>query len=997
EFIDWLKNKTFDWLKNNHPKDWQLDVATNKTDLYLYSSFSLALQAYICNLVRKPVAQFLFATEKVSGLLMFGNNHATFGTFSFWKSAFMDTKILNIDKLIEPRPDVYYVPKKIDGLRLPFSMCFIEWINKFKNLYQDNIIALEENIDDEADELQSDIVNECIERFSTSLISATPALELLQNDLADLYFKDFVTFILHGDNNNNQLLCWIISHNMKQEIPDPIELHVFWWDNADLVLAEFQLVLLYPSIKNKILDMKFDESKELDFEEYLLKQVSDIMINKLFNVINDDSKNQRNGDESIEIEEDNNGDDEGIEIEEDDNGDDESIENEEDINGNDNENTKEYNEIVEIKDININENEILQLWQCEVARILSLTCKLETSFENSSLQTLRVYNDLSKSFSLTQLLEIRLNTEEKDMFSEQFINLVFDKFDKIEKTEISLLSRHSFIYRCLDIIPFESSIRSHFYKKIFSQEPLPLTFYTIYLIFEAENREQEELLFFKLIDNFDALNNTKQLQDIENTLFERKNSAMAALCCDVIQTQFFMKHKFEELFKYFLKAINILIASNAKVLQLVTAIALLKTITNELWNHTKSIKPILEFTFEDDDYESDIIETLNQRLRMDHNLIYSFKIYLLKALRLKGLLTDEIKQFCNMHQQLLPWVRNLEWNDYNRLGFNPYWYLEQFKLINISFRKMLQSDETYSESIFNSFIENDDTAQKISFAGMVISNFYIVRASRNLNQAENILKQKIYSCLESSQLQLQQNYKTYLINFMSNSDQLYKLNPNVDNTDMFISSVIAHSVALHISIPVNASPLAAYMQELHDYIDTYILTCPSDELSIITNTIISTDNGTRRYQCKCGYIYFIGDCGMPNQNGKCPQCENKVGAKAYCKLADENIYIDSDKIKQKIVVNDKKGYITEEKCIDDNYYSVRTMHPATYRILHLFLHSIIGIQANSPAAITFIGSQANDIILYCKRHIKNDWKVLKNIFACDDETLALAIHAILSE
>ncbi|RIB12125.1 hypothetical protein C2G38_2201522 [Gigaspora rosea] len=948
EFVDWLKSKTFNWLKNNLPEDWQLDVATNKANLYLYSSFSLALQTYICNLVRKPVAQLLFAAEKVSGLLIFGNDLATFNNFSFWKPAFMDTKILNIDSMIEPRPDIYQVPKKIDGLRLPFSISFMEWINKFKGLYQDDVIASEENIDDETDELQSDIVNVCIERFSESLMSIIPALNLLQNDLADLYFKDFVTFILRGDNNYNQLLCWIISHNMKQETPDPIKLHAFWWNNADLVLAEFQLILLCPSIINKILDIEFDESKELDFEDYLLKLVSDIMINNLFNVIiKDDSK------------------DKGIEIEE------EGTENEMHCR--------------------------LQLWQCEVAKILSLSCKLETSFENPSLQKLKVYNDLSKSFPWTQLLEIRhldMNAEDDDIFDEQIINLVLDKFDKVEKTEISLLSRHSFIYRCLDIIPLESTIRSHFYKKIFSQEPLPLTFYTIYLIFEAENREQEELLFFKLIDNIDVFNDSQQLQDIENTLFEQKNSAMATLCCDVIQAQFFMKCEFRELFEYFLKAINILIDSKAKTLQLVTAIALLKAIADELWNHTRSIKTNLEFTFEDDENENDIIDVLNQRLKIDHNLIYSFKIYLLKALRLKGLLIDEIKQFCNMNQQLLPWVINLEWNDYNRLGFNPYLYFEQFKRINESSRKMIQSDELYSETIFNTFIENNDIVQKISFAGMVISNFYIIRASRNLNQAESILKQKISSCLESSQLQ--QNYKTYLINFMSNINQLYKLDPNVENTEMFISSVVAHIVALHISIPANASPLAAYMQELHEYNDTYILTSPSDELSIITNAIISAEKGTRRYKCKCGYIYFIGNCGRPKQESDCPQCKKKVGAKAYHVLVDESNEIDNDKITQTIDVNDKKGYMVEE-CIDDINYSIRTMHRATYRILHLFLHSIIGIQANSPAAIAFISSQDNDITSYCKRHIENDWNVLKNNFACEDETLALVIHAILSE
>ncbi|KAF0517032.1 e3 ubiquitin-protein ligase [Gigaspora margarita] len=979
DFVDWLKNKTIDWLKSNLPKDWQLDVATNKTDLYLYSSLSLALQAYIRNLVRKPVARLLFAAERVSGLSIFSDNPAPFNAFSFWKPAFMDPKILNIENIIEPRPDAYQVPEKIDGMRLPFSICFIELINKFKGLYQDDLIAIEKNIDDEDDEVDEFQSNIVIEKFSMSLTSIIPALKLLQNDLADLYFKDFVTFILHGDDNNNQLLCWIISHNMKQETPDPIKLHIFWWDYADLVLAEFQLVLLCLSIKNKILDIEFYESNELDFEDNLLKQVSDIMINKLFNVINEnDSKVKRkDGDESIEIE------DiiityyesiEIVEIEEDNTRNDEGTDNE----------------------VNKNENDMLQLWQCEVAKILSLSCKLENSFENSSLQKLRVYNDLSKSFSLPQLLEIRqldMSTED-DIFSEQFISLVLNKFDKTEKTEISLLSRHSFINRCLDIIPLESTIRSHLYKKIFSQEPLPLTFYTIYLIFEAENRAQEELLFFNLIDDLDVFNDSKQLQDIENTLFEQKNSAIAALCCDVIQTQFFMKHKFEELFKYFLNAINILINNNVKALQLVTVIALLKTIADKLWNHTRSIKTTLEFTFEDYANENDIFDVLNQRLKINYNLIYSFKIYLLKALRLKGLLIDEIKQFCNIHQHLLPWVKDLEWSDDNRLGFNPYWYFEPFKHIDISFRKMLHNDESYSETIFNSFIENNDIAQKISFAGMVISNFYIVRASRNLNQAENILKEKISSCLESSQLQL--NYKTYLINFMSNNYQLYKLNPNIKNTEMFISSVIAHIVALHISIPANASPFAAYMQELHDHNDTYILTCPSDELSVMTNVIISADQGTRR----CDYIYFIANCGRPEQEGECPQCRIKIGAKAHHILADENVNIDNDRITQQIAVNDKKGYIVEEKCIDYNYYSVRTMHPATYRILRLFLHSIIGIQANSLAAIDFINSQdndINDIISYCKKHIENDWKILKNIFACEDETLALVIHAILSE
>ncbi|CAG8757379.1 5594_t:CDS:2, partial [Racocetra fulgida] len=122
------------------------------------------------------------------------------------------------------------------------------------------------------------------------------------------------------------------------------------------------------------------------------------------------------------------------------------------------------------------------------------------------------------------------------------------------------------------------------------------------------------------------------------------------------------------------------------------------------------------------------------------------------------------------------------------------------------------------------------------------------------------------------------------------------LSPDVKNTDLFISSVIAHVVALHTSLPANASPLSAYMQLLYDYKDTYILTCTSDELALITNAIIAKDSGTRRYQCKCGNIYFIDNCGRPDENGGLDHVLNEGSSS-----------IDSDKIKRSIAVKDKQG------------------------------------------------------------------------------------------
>ncbi|CAG8515793.1 10695_t:CDS:10 [Dentiscutata erythropus] len=636
---------------------------------------------------------------------------------------------------------------------------------------------------------------------------------------------------------------------------------------------------------NIIEEIKFDElDKEFNFDNYLLKRQSDIMINQFCDIIDsiwkkDDNINKDDDDLDSELDKNNSTSDKDF----DKNNsakDDDDLDSKLDKNKKKQDNDKQHSSAC--NENNSDDIQIkLQLWQRCVANILSIACNLSNSFDNPSLNVLRVYNDLSKSIPLTQMLQIRQH--ETDLFSAQSINIIFKMFDQVAKTEISLFSKRSFIYRCLNIIPLESPTRSHLYVKIFSQEPLPFTFHIIYLIFESENRAQEELLFFNIINNPGILKSTKRLQVIENILSNQTNSEMAALCCD--------------------------------------------------------------------------------------------------SLYLKGLTTYEIKRFCEAQQQILPWVRVLKTDCDNRLGFNPYWYLGQFKQVDLLVNTISYSDEISVSNLFNSFIGNNEITRKISLAGMIITKFYLIRASRELNTNENLLIQKISKYLHSSQLP--ENYKTYLSNFMTNSHQLYKLTPNIENIEVFISSVVAHVVALNISISVNSSPLAAYMQALYDHKDTYILTCPSDEFASITNVMIAKDSGTRRYQCKCGLPYFIGDCGRPDQIGECNQCKNKIGGLGH-NLNEGSSSIDNDKLKQSVVANDKQGYIIED--VFDTYHTVRNLHLASYRILHLFLHIIIGVQAHLPTTVAFINNQEIDIVQYCKKHIENDWKTLKNIFNCEDET-----------
>ncbi|CAG8500227.1 5896_t:CDS:1 [Cetraspora pellucida] len=162
-----------------------------------------------------------------------------------------------------------------------------------------------------------------------------------------------------------------------------------------------------------------------------------------------------------------------------------------------------------------------------------------------------------------------------------------------------------------------------------------------------------------------------------------------------------------------------------------------------------------------------------------------------------------------------------------------------------------------------------------------------------------------------------------------------------------------------------------------------------------------------RYRCnKCGEIYLVGECGNVTMHSQCPTCKGEIGGRDYNQPSEGNTRLDGEPLTQQRDAKDKRGYIVEEK-ITETFYSIRTMSPASYRIIHLFIHAIIGIQAPSEVVSKFIKhnakenntnlNRAEDIAPFCAIHINNDWDALKTILACDDEQLALVLHAILSE
>ncbi|CAG8754397.1 17589_t:CDS:2, partial [Acaulospora morrowiae] len=356
------------------------------------------------------------------------------------------------------------------------------------------------------------------------------------------------------------------------------------------------------------------------------------------------------------------------------------------------------------------------------------------------------------------------------------------------------------------------------------------------------------------------------------------------------------------------------------------------------------------------------------------------------------------------------------------LPFNPYWHLPEYARAEYSFKKLYSVND---KEPFQLFLQQlpQNLGARIAFVGLIITRLHILRASRewgpNENRAAEFLKNvlkinglldgykqtinKIFINRHSNEKNvlkindLSDVYKQTISKILINRHPLLQLNSKVDNSSLLMKSVIAHVIALHASMPPEASPLATLFHKLDECQSIFIPACISDIEAVLLSAVVASGGQVTRYSCECGYKYLIAHCGQAIEATRCPDCKTRTIGGGNFITAAGNRRLDAKPIRGPIDSNDQAGYIGE-LTNQTMMHSVRFMAPISYRILHLFVHVLIS--GSSPAVTNNFLQKNNQVAdnaeQYCMDHIQNDWNVLKEILNCNDENLALLLHSILS-
>ncbi|GES90916.1 hypothetical protein GLOIN_2v1785271 [Rhizophagus clarus] len=951
-FIKCLKVKVLEWIGNQPTSDWQYKVASNKQNLYPYSSFSVALQAHIRTLFRKPIAQILCALERLSATKTFfyiNEQARSKGKYEklleFWERIYMNEKIVKIEDMQNPKPDGYNMPAgSLLDLKFPFSLYFMNQINSFKRIYEEEITELQKDddrIDEETNELYDYVIEDHLKEFKNNI----PLLKDSPFELewaSELYFNDFVTIIASkdGETKNKKLLTSILKLLIgADKVRKPIFLHAYWWKNGNEVLALLQLAQMSSKIIENIENQGIVTG---DLEKHLVKELIKLMLRQIC----DSAANSHSIDK----------------------------------------------------------------WQHDVTKVLSLVSKITRAKNLPDLQLLRIVNDLAAAKtipldSIREIVQLGLSSDDQEVLSEKFVSTVFDKLDKLEHNEKSIIPRRSFIMKCLALIPIDSNVRLSFYEKLFSKEPFPLMGAIIERIFIKEDEENEDIFFTVITDFEEALIQSPRL-NIINKCLENLGTDMATLCCDTIEQTFFMNEELENLGAFIGPALEALYKQGIPSLQTITSIALLKEFVCRFWDSfikkdNNNPDQMDEYDFDNDFDNNEFLEQINNILTFVHPLIHSLKIYFLRDLCRRDFSMDDIRKFCDAQKHLLPWLGSFNWEDIkeNRLSFNPYCYLREYNEVENS---IMSFYSVGNKAPFLKFIQNMNQnvtlTAKLSFMGLFFVRLHALRASREWQHSEDQTAKFLIKELVATNLP--DLYKTIAINILQNKQPLLKINSSeISNTELLIKSVIAHIVIFHASIEPNSSQLAMYLHKLLECQNSFILSCISDIESIVLNAVAITEktntNKLTRYSCKCGYKYLIANCGGAVITSKCPECGNTIGG-ANHQAAEGNTMLDNKPIAQ-LDANDQTGYIGEP--VNQNlYHSFRYMTPTSYRILHLIVHVLIGASAPQPALVFLQKNDqtATDSENYCMDHIRNDWETLKNLLNCSDANLALMFHSLIS-
>lgn len=974
--LDTLKSRVLHEMGSS-TQSWQSSVACDHRKLIECRVFEDALRHSIHETVSKTLSKLIFALEKEGALRDFFSISNDSLKREEWFALFNDPAVINLSNIASPTgPDCYHLNDlSLVELHFPFSRFFVRQIDTFKEMFDADRNRLMKDHDHQIDLVDADQQV----RFHNVIDDSVPRIrsECFQTNLND-YFSDFFSMKSSINDIPPSAVRSILRHFFDfEQLTHPFDIHMMWWKCADVCMAHFKLISSFRTFFEPAEFIKLVEEAEIaicESESLAIlpaEAFGQLMISTLSKYLIPTSESLK----KLMIQ-----------------------------------HLTPLNTVVE--------------WHRLLNLGLSQFVFVCSNDPPPEIHILRMLNDFTSTFiipghlNMKVLMDVALKAQEQGMGSPQFLKFFAETLTTLTPSDNPVLQTlfHRFFAHLLGrILDFtqqssDDSIVSEVISHVFSSDQLLLFVSPVILRLTRAFRDFDEEIFFEGFAKHERIETRNEnLKCLEEALKKNEfgpESKPAVVLADIIQEDFFEEsvHTAIEngdlslignLIEKMENAVLALTDPNSGCLKTVCASAFLKSFFRRISTllHEQSSPIILK----------GILTHLNLALEEEKSVrVNAIRVAFLRQLR-RDLSIPDLKQLCQNNREIVPWLDRLQWNEdsQSRLGFNPFLAFNEFPF--------LEMDTAFSDVIVKSNTNRISAILKtnasqptglLAFLGFVMTRFYFVYATRELNHREKTAIDIIQALPEFQQLS--PNVIRVVNCLMRNTfkSTLLQLTPAFSTDQIRICSVVIHSILISVALsnePANAlSPLIGWASSPLARNHNFVLTTPSDETAMILGAL---KDATARYRCSCGFFYVVGNCGRPTEDTSCPRCKtNKIGG------LNHNLHANNSSVDPNVLSSlnqDKPGYLSEKvEGIRSTQHSVRGMTPTSFRVLHFLLHSMMlggqsfGLCTDNDLA-QILKDSSSIASKYLLDHINQDWDILLKQLNLNSEDLSRALHQFL--
>ncbi|XP_057717215.1 E3 ubiquitin-protein ligase rnf213-alpha-like isoform X2 [Corythoichthys intestinalis] len=262
-----------------------------------------------------------------------------------------------------------------------------------------------------------------------------------------------------------------------------------------------------------------------------------------------------------------------------------------------------------------------------------------------------------------------------------------------------------------------------------------------------------------------------------------------------------------------------------------------------------------------------------------------------------------------------------------------------------------------------------------------------LRSHQNTERVDILL-----NFIDNSKVLAHPKVKAFARVLVNNRPGALEVGPQTSGEDCASVALAVHLAAVLLCTYENVvTPLRCLATEPDTMQATYLPTMPQDKLAEAQQALGSLER-LQWYKCPNGHPCSVGECGLPTETTRCPDCNAPIGGNDHKAVKDF-------KTMEKPADRTQTGYILGDPDRRDNADMLDTKHlsPVHFTLIRMLTHlaMLIGVSDHPQNIASIISPPVSEPGPFLLAHLKKDKEHLRRYLGKGTDDVVGSVHLLI--